>query len=171
MSQEAAYRLEDHHDISDSMQGKYLTFQLGDEEYGIRITSVREIVGMMKITHVPQTDLFFKGVINLRGKIVPVIDLRLKFGMQAVDYTERSCIIVVEVKWANKHVVIGLIVDTVTEVNNIKTDEIEKPPSLGTEHAADFISGMAKKEDSVKMLLDIHRILDQEELAKACDAV
>jgi purine-binding chemotaxis protein CheW len=149
--------------------GKYLTFELGTEEYGIPIIKVREINGMMAITKVPQTDEYVKGVINLRGKVIPVIDLRLKFGMEANEYNERTCIIVVEVQGEKGTVSIGLIVDAVSEVNNIKAEEIEDPPTFGTSLSTEYILGMAKKEDGVKILLDINRVLATQELARVCD--
>lgn len=151
--------------------GKYLTFDLGAEEYGIPIIKVREINGMMAITKVPQTDEYVKGVINLRGKVIPVIDLRLKFGMEAADYTERTCIIVVEVQGEKGTISIGLVVDAVSEVNNIKGEEIEDPPKFGTSLSTDYILGMAKKEDGVKILLDINRVLATHELARVYDVV
>jgi purine-binding chemotaxis protein CheW len=149
--------------------GKYLTFDLGEEEYGIPIIKVREINGMMGITKMPQTDEYVKGVINLRGRVIPVIDLRLKFGMEAVEYTERSCIIVVEVTGVKGTVSIGLIVDAVSEVNNIKDEEVEDPPTFGASLSTEFILGMAKKEDGVKILLDIDNVLATKELARVLD--
>lgn len=150
---------------NDNRAGKYLTFTLAGEEYGIEITRIREIIGMMAITHVPQTDAFVKGVINLRGKVIPVIDLRLKFEMEAMDYTDRTCIIVVEIGGASRTLTMGLVVDSVSEVNNIKEDEIEDAPRFGTQLSTDYILGMAKKEDGVKILLDIDKVLSVEELA------
>jgi purine-binding chemotaxis protein CheW len=150
--------------------GKYLTFDLGDEEYGIPIIKVKEINGMMAITKVPQTEEYVKGVINLRGKVIPVIDLRLKFGMAAIEYTERTCIIVVEVQGEKGTVSIGLVVDSVSEVNNIRGEEIEDPPAFGTSLSTEYILGMAKKDDGVKILLDINRVLATRELARVCDA-
>jgi purine-binding chemotaxis protein CheW len=147
-----------------------LTFDLGAEEYGIPIIKVKEINGMMAITKIPQTEEYVKGVINLRGKVIPVIDLRLKFGMEAIDYTERSCIIVVEVQGEKGTISIGLVVDAVSEVNNIKAEEIEDPPTFGTSLSTEYILGMAKKEDGVKILLDINRVLAAGELAQVCDA-
>jgi purine-binding chemotaxis protein CheW len=146
--------------------GKYLTFALESEEYGIQILKVKEIIGMMAITSVPQTDEYVKGVINLRGRVIPVIDLRLKFGIQAADYTERTCIIVAEIVGEDSVIPIGLVVDAVSEVNNIKADEIEDPPTFGTSVETDYILGMAKKEDGVKILLDINRVLRADELAR-----
>lgn len=153
----------------DKRDGKYLTFDLGEEEYGIPIIKVKEINGMMAITKVPQTDEFIKGVINLRGKVIPVIDLRLKFGMEAVEYTERSCIIVVEVLGEKGTVSVGLIVDGVSEVNNIRAEEIEDSPTFGTSFSTEYILGMAKKEDGVKILLDINKVLAAQELLRVCE--
>jgi len=144
--------------------GKYLTFTLADEEYGIGILKIKEIIGLMQITTVPQTPEFIKGVINLRGKVIPVVDLRLRFGMDSMDYTERTCIIVVEIKGANDSVQIGIVVDSVSEVLNIRGEDIEDTPAFGAKLNTDFISGMAKTEDNVKILLDIDRVLSTQEL-------
>ena len=146
-------------------EGKYLTFTLAEEEYGIGILKIKEIIGMMPITTVPQTPEFVKGVINLRGKVIPVIDLRLRFGMDAIDYTERTCIIVVEIEGESGTVMIGIVVDAVSEVLNIKGDDIEDTPTFGTKLNTDYILGMAKMEGGVKILLDIDRVLSAEEIA------
>jgi purine-binding chemotaxis protein CheW len=156
--------------VDEERAGKYLTFDLGAEEYGIPIIKVKEINGMMPITKVPQTDDYMKGVINLRGKVIPVVDLRLKFGMEAIEYTERTCIIVVEVQGEKGTISIGLVVDGVSEVNSIKEEEIEAPPAFGTALSTEYILGMAKKDDGVKILLDINRVLRTQELARMCDA-
>jgi len=144
---------------------KYLTFVLAGEEYGIGILKIKEIIGMMPITTVPQTPEFVKGVINLRGKVIPVMDLRLRFGMEAIDYTERTCIIVVEIEGTAGTVQIGIVVDSVSEVLNIKGQDIEETPTFGTKLNTDYILGMAKVEGGVKILLDIDRVLSQEEVA------
>ncbi len=146
-------------------EGKYLTFSLASEEYGISILKIKEIIGMMAITPVPQTPEFVKGVINLRGKVIPVLDLRLRFGMEAIDYTERTCIIVVEIEGAAGIVMIGIVVDAVSEVLNIKGEDIEDTPTFGTRLNTDFILGMAKMGGGVKILLDIDRVLSAEEIA------
>jgi len=146
-------------------EGKYLTFTLDNEEYGIGILKIKEIIGMMPITTVPQTPDFVKGVINLRGKVIPVVDLRLRFGMEAIDYTERTCIIVVEIEGESGTVMIGIVVDAVSEVLNIKGEDIEDTPTFGTKLNTDYILGMAKKEGSVKILLDIDRVLSAEEIS------
>jgi len=145
-------------------EGKYLTFTLADEEYGIGILKIKEIIGMMTVTTVPQTPEFVKGVINLRGKVIPVIDLRLRFGMESMDYTERTCIIVVEIDGKVGTVQIGIVVDSVSEVLNIKADEIEDTPTFGARLNTDYILGMAKMGGGVKILLDINRVLKAEEV-------
>lgn len=145
--------------------GKYLTFTLDNEDYGIGILKIKEIIGMMPITTVPQTPEFIKGVINLRGKVIPVMDLRLRFGIDAQDYDERTCIIVVEIEGKSGMVWIGIVVDSVSEVLNINAEHIEDTPSFGTSLNTDYILGMAKMNDSVKILLDIDRVLTGEEVA------
>ncbi|MCP3955410.1 MAG: purine-binding chemotaxis protein CheW [Desulfobacterales bacterium] len=146
-------------------EGKYLTFSLAEEEYGIGILKIKEIIGMMPVTTVPQTPDFVKGVINLRGKVIPVVDLRLRFGMEAIDYTERTCIIVVEIDSGSTTVQIGIVVDAVSEVLNIKGDDIEDTPTFGTRLNTDYILGMAKMEGGVKILLDINKVLSADEMA------
>ena len=144
---------------------KYLTFKLADEEYGIGILKVKEIIGMMPITLVPQTPEFVKGVINLRGKVIPVLDLRLKFGMGLIDYTERTCIIVVEIRQESGSVMMGIVVDAVSEVIHIKSDDIEPTPTFGTRLNTDYILGMAKMNGGVKILLDIDKVLSTKEIS------
>ena len=146
-------------------EGKYLTFSLADEEYGVGILKIKEIIGMMPITTVPQTPEFVKGVINLRGKVIPVIDLRLRFGMKKSDYTDRTCIIVVDLKSQATDILIGVVVDSVSEVLNIKGEDIEDTPTFGTSLNTAYILGMAKMEGGVKILLDIDRVLSEEEVA------
>jgi purine-binding chemotaxis protein CheW len=144
--------------------GKYLTFSLAGEEYGIGILKIKEIIGMMPVTTVPQTPDFVKGVINLRGKVIPVVELRLRFGMDTVDYTKRTCIIVVEIAGASGTKRIGIVVDSVSEVLNIKGEEIEAPPTFGARLNTNYILGMAKMEGGVKILLDINRVLREDEI-------
>ena len=146
-------------------EGKYLTFTLDEEEYGIGIIKIKEIIGMMAVTSVPQTPEFVKGVINLRGKVIPVVDLRLRFGLNAIDYTERTCIIVVEIDGYSEKVTIGVVVDAVSEVMNIKGDDIEDTPTFGTKLNTDYILGMAKMEGGVKILLDIDCVLSEHEIS------
>jgi purine-binding chemotaxis protein CheW len=145
-------------------EGKYLTFQLAEEGYGIGILKVREIIGMLPVTPVPQTPHFLKGVINLRGQVIPVVDLRLKFGLMEEEYTERTSIIVVEVKGLSNNIPIGIVVDTVSEVINITSGEIEPPPDFGATINTSYILGMAKTESGVKILLNIDQVLSAEEL-------
>jgi len=154
-----------------SREGKYLTFSLADEEYGIGILKVKEIIGMMSITSVPQTPGFVKGVINLRGKVIPVVDLRLKFGMESTEYTERTCIIVVEITSNSREVLIGIVVDAVSEVLNIREDDIEDTPTFGARLNTGYILGMAKVDGEVKILLDIDKVLSSEEIAVLNEAV
>ena len=151
-------------------EGKYLTFSLDREEYGIGILKVKEIIGMMRITPIPQTPEFVKGVINLRGKVIPVTDLRLRFGMGSIDYNERTCIIVVEINAGSGKIHTGIVVDSVSEVLNIKSSDIEDTPSFGTKLNTDYILGMAKMGGGVKILLEIDRVLNSQEL-EALEAV
>ncbi len=145
--------------------GKFLTFSLAGEEYGIGILKVKEIIGMMPVTLVPQTPPFVKGVINLRGKVIPVIDLRVKFGMEAMSYTDRTCIIVVEIAGGDSGpTMMGIVVDSVSEVANIKNDDVEETPQFGSKLNTDYILGMAKTNAEVKILLDIDRVLTTQEL-------
>ena len=144
---------------------KYLTFTLADESYGIGILKVKEIIGMMPITSVPKTPGFVKGVINLRGKVIPIIDLRLKFDMESKDYTDRTCIIVVEIEAGKETVLIGIVVDSVSEVLNITADQIEDAPEFGTQLNTDYILGLAKTDDGVKILLNIDKVLTQVEVS------
>ncbi|CAN2039696.1 Chemotaxis protein CheW [Candidatus Magnetomoraceae bacterium gMMP-15] len=152
--------------VSISREGKYLTFALADEEYGIGILKVKEIIGMMPITPVPQTPEFVKGVINLRGKVIPVVDLRSKFGMETIEYNDRTCIIVVETEGREERIQIGIVVDSVSEVLNIRESDVEDTPTFGTELNTEYILGMAKTEGGVKILLDIDRVLSAEELSE-----
>jgi purine-binding chemotaxis protein CheW len=145
-------------------EGKYLTFTLADEDYGLEILKVREIIGMMDITAIPQTPAYVKGVINLRGKVIPVIDLRLKFGLSPMEYGERTCIIVVEVKTQDA-MQMGVVVDTVSEVMNINGGDIEPAPSFGTRVDTKYILGIAKARGTIKILLDIDQVLSPKELA------
>jgi purine-binding chemotaxis protein CheW len=146
------------------LAGKYLTFVLGDEIYGIEILKVQEIIGMMNVTHVPKTPEFIRGVVNLRGKVIPVVDLRLKFGMAVKENTDRTCIIVVQVAHSNGHVIMGTIVDEVSEVLGVAAEQIEPAPSFGTAVNTDFILGMGKVAQKVVMLLDVDKVLTTGEM-------
>ncbi len=147
-------------------EGKHLIFKLADEEYGLDILKVKEIIGLMDITAVPRTPGFVKGVINLRGKVIPVVDLRLKFGLSSRDYDERTCIVVVEVTHDDAAVMMGIVVDSVSEVLNIRPEQVEPTPSFGSSVDTAYIKGMAKTDDGrVKILLDIDRVLSSQEIS------
>ena len=146
-------------------EGKYLTFALGSEEYGLEILKVREIIGYMEITAVPQTPGHVKGVINLRGQVIPVIDLRAKFGMETAEVTEETCIIVVEISQGKRKFSTGVVVDHVSEVLDINGEDIEEAPQFGSSVNTDFILGMGKIQNSVKILLDIDKVLDGDDLS------
>jgi purine-binding chemotaxis protein CheW len=145
--------------------GKFLTFLMANEKYGLEILKVREIIGIMDVTPVPTTPAFVRGVINLRGKVIPVVDLRLKFGMEAKENTERTCIIVVHLARAAQEVITGILVDEVSEVLDIDQDQIEPPPSFGVDIRTDFILGMGKVDQKVLTLLDIDRVLTEQEIS------
>lgn len=140
--------------------GKYLTFSLADEEYGLEILKVREIIGMMDITAVPKSPPHIRGVVNLRGKVIPVIDLRMRFTLPEVEQTDETCIIVVCVG----DVEMGVVVDRVCEVLDIVNDDIEEPPTFGTSVDTSFILGLGKSEGRVTILLDITKVLAGEEV-------
>ncbi len=144
--------------VESSLGGKYLTFRLADEEYGLGILKVREINKIMDITAVPRMPAYVKGVINLRGKVIPVVDLRLRFGLAEAKHTDETCIIVVDVGTET-----GVIVDTVQEVLDISDQQIEPPPAVGSDVNTEFILGMGKVGDRVKILLDINRVLGNEQ--------
>ncbi len=144
--------------------GKYLTFMLDNEGYGIGILKVKEIIGMMTITPIPRTPAFVKGVINLRGKVIPVMDLRLKFELGEISYTDRTCIIVVEIDSEENTVLIGIVVDAVSEVLNIPGDDVEEAPTFGTRLNTEYILGLAKTDQGVKILLNIDKVLAEQEI-------
>lgn len=151
--------------IGERLAGKYLTFVLGDEEYGLQILKVQEIIRLQEITSVPRTPDFVRGVINLRGRVVPVIELRKKFGMEAVADTDKTCIVVMQIIQDEQTVVMGIIIDEVREVRNFLAEEIEETPSFGSRVAVEFILGVAKIDNSVKMLLNIDKVLTADELS------
>jgi purine-binding chemotaxis protein CheW len=140
--------------------GKYLTFALGKEEYGIAILKVREIIGYMTITAVPRMPDYVKGIINLRGQVIPVVDLRCRFGMEIKDITDQTCIIVVDIRQEGRSFFAGLIVDHVQEVLNITSDNIDDAPQFGTDVNTDFLLGIGKSGSTIKLLLDIDRVLE-----------
>ncbi|OGI02308.1 MAG: chemotaxis protein CheW [Candidatus Margulisbacteria bacterium GWF2_38_17] len=143
---------------------KYLTFELNEEEYGLEILKVQEIIGMMNVTHVPRMPEYVKGVINLRGKIIPIIDLRMKFEMQAQEYNERTCIVEVQVQSHGQNVIMGVIVDRVSEVLDIADKQIEETPAFGANVNTEFITGMGKVGQRVVMLLDIDKVFSYDEM-------
>lgn len=145
----------------DAMRDRYLTFRVGNEVYGIEIAYVTEIVGMQKITEVPDMPDFVRGVINLRGQVIPVIDVRARFHMEDRSYDDRTCVVVVRLNETS----IGLVVDTVNEVMNIPAEQVSPPPKIGQSEGGRYIRGMGKVQDQVKILLDVSRLLFDEELA------
>ena len=147
------------------LAGKYLTFKLMDEEYGLEIIKVQEIIGLMPITKVPRVPVYMRGVINLRGRIIPTIDLRSKFGLDAVPDTDKTCIIVVEVMSSKGKVNVGIIVDQVAEVLDVAANEIDHAPEFGTALRTDFILGVGIVKGAVKILLDIDKVLTSEEIS------
>jgi purine-binding chemotaxis protein CheW len=144
-------------------QGKYLVFHLGREEFGLEVLKVREIMGLQEITAVPQMPDYVRGVINLRGKVIPVIDLRRKFGLETAEYTQRTCIIVLQVAHEGGPLLTGVIVDGVSEVVTLQESEIENAPDFGEDLDIPYILGMAKVKGRVKILLDIDKALSSSE--------
>ncbi len=152
------------HPVAATRAGKYLTFKLGKEEFGIQVLHVREIMGMQDITAVPGTPAHLKGVINLRGKIIPVVDLRLKFAFAEAEFTQTTCIIVVQVTQEGEPAMIGTIVDGVSEVLTLNDGDIEDAPDFGEEVDMPFVLGIAKVKGAVKILLKIEDVLTLREL-------
>jgi len=157
---------DDLYDDEDTQKDKYLTFHIGTEDYGISIAYVTEIIGIQSITEIPEMPDFIKGVINLRGKVIPVMDVRIRFKMPPREYDERTCIIVVEIDGTS----VGMVVDTVNEVANIPEDQVESPPK-SRRKGGSFIQGLGKIDKEVKILLDINKILYDEELESITEAV
>lgn len=144
-----------------SQEGQFLTFAIARQQYGIDIKSVTEIIGVQKITDLPDLPEFVKGVINLRGKVIPVIDVRIRFGMEERAYDERTCIVVVKINDTS----VGLVVDTVSEVMNIPESNIEPPPKINKKAEGNrFVQGLAKIDEDVKIILDTQKLLFEEEL-------
>jgi purine-binding chemotaxis protein CheW len=143
----------------------YLTFKLGEEEFGAHVGQVLNILEMTDITQVPKTPEYMKGVINLRGSVLPVIDTRLKFGLPETEYTSNTCIVVMDLNLNGDTVNIGAIVDEVLSVIEIEEDQIEPPPSIGNQYKSEFIYGMAKVDEKFIMLLDMQKVLSNEEMA------
>lgn len=149
------------HSISvDSRAGKYLTFFLAGEEYGVEILKVQEIIGRMPITAVPLTSKYIRGVINLRGKIHPIMDLKIKFGMDETQITDETCIIVIN----TSYVMMGILVDKVSDVVNIASDDIEDTPSLGAEVNQEYLLGVGKTGGCVRLLLDIEKVITKSDV-------
>lgn len=144
---------------------KHLTFTLADEEYGLDILKVQEIIGIMPITRVPRTPKFVRGVINLRGKVIPVVDLRTRFEVAEAEDTDRTCIVVVQVAGISGTTVMGVVVDAVSEVIDVADDDVEATPEFGAGIEADFVLGIAKVGDRVVMMLDIDRVLTSKEVS------
>ncbi|ADH85359.1 chemotaxis protein CheW [Desulfurivibrio alkaliphilus] len=151
----------------DTQKDKYLTFHVNGEDYGIEIRFVTEIIGIQKITQVPDMPHFLKGVINLRGKVIPVMDVRVRFGMPEKKYDERTCIVVVDIEGT----VIGLLVDQVQEVVDIPGSQVEPPPETSRGRHSPFLQGMGKIGDEVKILLNVEQLLVDEELRRINNAV
>ncbi len=150
--------------IGDLLKGKYMTFKLDKEAYGLQILKVKEIIGYMDITKVPKTEAFMRGIINLRGKVIPVIDLRLKFNMDEMEPDEQTVIIVVQLRYRDSDITMGIIVDEVMEVLDIQATQIEPSPSFGSASVdTEFILGVGKAEERVIFLLDINKVLSGEE--------
>jgi purine-binding chemotaxis protein CheW len=145
--------------------GKYLTFFLGNEQYGLEIMKVQDIISMMSITRVPKTPEFIRGVINLRGKVIPILDLRIKFDMEHQEDTRVTCIINLQVTHNNSQMVIGVVVDEVSEVVNISADQLQPPPAFGENINVDMIIGVGNIEDRVVLLFDADRLLSNEEMS------
>lgn len=146
--------------------GKYLNFHLGDEAYSLPILQVREIIRLSPVTPVPRMPAFVKGVINLRGKIVPVMDLRERLNRYTVEYDERACIVVIQASSSGHF---GVIVDSVDDVSNIPQEDIDPPPEFGFELSTEFIMGVAKTKTEVKIILDIHRVLNVDPATRSPD--
>ena len=144
---------------------QYLTFKLGEEIFGVDVSQVQEILELTPITRIPQTPPFMKGVINVRGKVVPIVDLRLKFGMEEMEGTVDTCIVVVEVAMEGETMVLGAVADSVDEVIDQQPDQIEPPPRIGTNLNTEFIKGMGKRDDHFIIILDINKIFSTDEIA------
>lgn len=149
---------------SATRDGKYLFFELGPEGFGIPVTQVKEIMGLQPIAAIPRTPEYVKGVINLRGHVIPVLDLRLKFGLPAVEYTSRTCIVVVRTRMDDEAAVIGVIVDGVTEVLTLAACDIEDTPKFGSAPTPPSLTGLAKFKDKIGILMDVESLLDAEDV-------
>ncbi len=148
--------------IADTRQ--YLTFQLGEEVFAIDVSNVREILEFTTVTKVPKTPDYMRGAINLRGSVVPVFDMRLKFGLPESEKTVNTCVVVVEVTLEGEAMVMGALVDSVSEVFELEPEQIEPPPRMGTQLNTDFIKGMGKKDDGFIIILDVNKVFSSDEL-------
>lgn len=144
--------------------GSYLSFRLGEEEFASHVSKVLNILELTRITEVPKAPSFMKGVINLRGMVLPVIDTRLKFGMTATEYTDKTCIVVMELEMDSENVFVGALVDEVVAVLEIEEKHVEPPPSIGSKYKSEFIYGMAKSDDKFIMLLDMEKVFSDMEI-------
>jgi purine-binding chemotaxis protein CheW len=147
----------------------YLTFKVGEEEFGTHVSQVLNILEMTRITEVPRTPDYIKGVINLRGTVLPIIDTRIKFGLPETEYTNNTCIVVMELDFNGETVHIGTIVDEVLSVVKIKQDQIDPPPDIGNKYQSEFIFGMAKVSEEFIMLLDMQKVLSSGEIAELAE--
>ncbi|HET9957633.1 MAG TPA: chemotaxis protein CheW [Polyangiaceae bacterium] len=154
-----------------SLAGKYMTFRLATEDYGFEILKVRELIGLMEITRVPRSPSYIRGVINLRGKVIPVVDLRVKFEMESVEPTSQTVIIVVQLGPQHGGLTMGVMVDEVLEVRAIESKDVEPPPTFQSQTATDFILGVGKAENRVVFLLDIDRILSVKETTNVSEGL
>ena len=148
-------------EVEDTLKDMYLSFRLGDEDYCLEIRHVTEIVGIQKVTEVPDMPHYVKGVVNLRGQVIPVIDMRLRFNMPGRDYDERTCIVVISLRGGQ----VGLVVDTVNEVRSIEESNVSPPPKSGSAPSAQYIRGLGKVGDEVKIILDANKLLFEDDMA------
>jgi len=148
-------------EVEDTLKDMYLSFRLGDEDYCLEIRHVTEIVGIQKVTEVPDMPHYVKGVVNLRGQVIPVIDMRLRFNMPGREYDERTCIVVISLNGGQ----VGLVVDTVNEVRSIEETNVSPPPKSGGAPSAQYIRGLGKVGESVKIILDANKLLFEDEMA------
>ena len=167
--QDVLQAADDDEDDQDLQAHKYLTFALVDEQYGIKIAHVVEIIGMQRVTPVPEVPAYIRGVINLRGKVIPVVDLRLKFGMSKTEKSVNTCIIITEVTVDNETTILGALADSVQEVMDLEADHISPAPKIGTRLNTEFIKGMGRHNDRFIIILDIDKVFSTSELAMVQD--
>ncbi len=161
MNDERALWDEDYDDEDeDTQKDRFLTFKIGDEEYAVEISCVIEVIGMQKITHVPDMPIFVKGVINLRGQVIPITDIRMRFGMESREYDDRTCIVVVNVS----DTFVGIVVDTVSDVLDMPEETVSQPPKINQKPGSRYIQGLGKVGDDVKIILDVQKLLYEEKL-------